>query len=230
MVKYRTVPRNCDACGNQYEARCFALAKGHGRFCSAACFGKTVPARARICRIARNMARLRGPVPTKQGDIVFVPLASTQGMGYAIIDAADAAIVGQYAWRRTIWGYAVTTERSNGVGRCLSMHRLLCQTPSDVDVDHINRVRLDNRRSNLRPAPGSLNSLNSFASRGRVAVRGVWIDDKDRYVVHLRRNGRTVLFRKFDTLQEAESVANAARAELAELPGLLHRPQVGLAG
>jgi hypothetical protein len=81
---------------------------------------------------------------TISGDRAFVPL--TQGK-VAIIDAADAALVGQYNW------CAVFTSRSrcyavNGKSRYL--HRFLMRPPADREVAFINDNPLDNRRSNLQ--------------------------------------------------------------------------------
>lgn len=86
------------------------------------------------------------------GAIAYVPL--TQGRE-AIIDAADASLVGEYNWSfRQAWntGYAYS--------RCGTMHRLLFQVPAGMQVDHINGDGLDNRRSNLRAATPSQNSQN----------------------------------------------------------------------
>lgn len=220
MVKYKTVRRACDHCAVDYDARCFSLAKGMGRFCSVDCSNKATPQRyekLRAGRASKNIARLRGPIATKTGDVFLVPLAGSGGRGYALIDAADRDLVGQYAWKLSVWQYAIATVRANGIARCVSMHRLVADPPADLAVDHINQTRLDNRRCNLRPATVSENGFNSVASWGRVPVKGVWMDQEGRFVTHIRKSGRTVFFRKFDNLADATAAALEARRQLSGL-------------
>lgn len=40
------------------------------------------------------------------------------------------------------------------------MHRLVNKTPDNLETDHINGDRLDNRRKNLRSVTASINQLN----------------------------------------------------------------------
>lgn len=93
-----------------------------------------------------------------EGALAFVPL--TQGKT-AVIDAADVCLVEGFNWRHKA-GYAVTTARSSDGKRCIvRMHRVIAQTPSDFETDHINGDKLDNRRENLRRATRSENMRNT---------------------------------------------------------------------
>lgn len=65
---------------------------------------------------------------------------------FALVDSEDFFLLSQYSWYFRE-GYAVSKIRDKEV----RMHRMVLQeTDPDVIVDHINRNRLDNRRSNLR--------------------------------------------------------------------------------
>ncbi len=67
-------------------------------------------------------------------------------------------------------GYAASRIGSEKV----LIHHLVLPKRKDSFVDHINRNKLDNRRSNLRYASGTLNSLNSgLYSHSTTGVRGV---------------------------------------------------------
>lgn len=68
---------------------------------------------------------------------------------WAVVDYEDALRVAVYRWHRNSNGYAA---RPAGQGRIVLMHRqLLGLSPGDgVEVDHVNRDKLDNRRENLR--------------------------------------------------------------------------------
>jgi hypothetical protein len=92
-----------------------------------------------------------------------VSISLTQGKA-AIIDAADAALVGQYRWYADV-GHATYYARTNirnehGGRRSLKMHRLLMGEPVGMFVDHISGDGLDNRRCNLRVISQAENNRN----------------------------------------------------------------------
>ena len=73
-----------------------------------------------------------------------------------IFDAEDLDIVTQHKWHlMTRSGYA---HSSFGTG--LYMHRFLMQTPKHLHTDHIDRDKLNNRRSNLRKVSRTENQRN----------------------------------------------------------------------
>lgn len=82
----------------------------------------------------------------------------TQGKR-AIVDDEDYDWLSQYKWFYDT-GYAVTKKHIDG-RRKTKMHRLINQTPNGLDTDHINRNRLDNRRSNLRTVTHQQNLYNN---------------------------------------------------------------------
>jgi hypothetical protein len=84
----------------------------------------------------------------------------------ALVDAADYEWLNQWNW----WvneGYAYRqvgqgrTKDSRGQTTGIMMHRLIMDTPAGMDTDHINRNRLDNRRSNLRIVDRAQNNYNT---------------------------------------------------------------------
>jgi hypothetical protein len=90
----------------------------------------------------------------------IIPL--TQGKE-AIVDDEDFEYLNQWKWRYSGGrrpGYAITGESFKKGGR-FRMHRLIVNAPSNIDVDHINGNRLDNRRENLRFCNQSQNLANS---------------------------------------------------------------------
>lgn len=83
---------------------------------------------------------------------------------FATIDDSDYELVSQYKWF-LIKGYAVTQKylgggRKNAKYKTIQMHKLINDTPDGLETDHINRDKLDNRRSNLRSVTKSENMLN----------------------------------------------------------------------
>lgn len=87
-----------------------------------------------------------------------IPLSGKKGQGkFALVDDKDYEVLAQYKWHLSN-GYAV--RRGN---KPTSMHRAIMQPPSDLQVDHINGDRLDNRRCNLRLCTGGQNKRNRHA-------------------------------------------------------------------
>jgi hypothetical protein len=81
--------------------------------------------------------------------------------GEVIVDDQDVAFLEQWSWHRTRDGYAA---RCVWIGeprklKRIWMHREILGLTGSL-CDHINRNKLDNRRSNLRRATFRLNSLN----------------------------------------------------------------------
>lgn len=96
---------------------------------------------------------------------VKVPL--TQGE-FAIVDDCDAEEILSHKWcvliKRTGAMYATRSENGKGI----LMHRaILGVTDRSVDVDHINRNGLDNRRKNLRECSRSQNMANKKKQPGK---------------------------------------------------------------
>lgn len=78
---------------------------------------------------------------------------------YALIDAEDYELVVGHRWWLSTAGYAFAKGAD---GRSVLMHRLLmgCARGDQREVDHHNRNRLDNRRSNLRFCTHAENMAN----------------------------------------------------------------------
>lgn len=157
-----------------------------------------------------------------------IPL--TQGY-VAIIDAADYDELVQLTWYVTFpksgGPYAIRTVlRSDGGSTTEYMHRRLM--PGAAEVDHINGVGLDNRRSNLRNAThaqnlgnrGGLNANNTSGYRGVI-----WDRQKLRWRAEIQVRGRTKFLGRFDTAKEAARARDAASLEyFGEFAGYLNFP------
>lgn len=99
-------------------------------------------------------------VPRNIEETREIPL--TRGL-VALVDAADHEWLSQWKWCADGYGYAIREER----GERIRMHRLLL--PGVETVDHINRNRADNRRSNLRPCNRQEHARNTSKHRRRRA-------------------------------------------------------------
>ncbi len=104
-------------------------------------------------------------------------------------------------------------------GRRYQAHRLawlyvMKQWPVS-DIDHINRVRTDNRICNLREANESQNCQNSDNSRGVSKYRGVaWHKRNKRWISHIQIAGKHIHLGSFDTEEQAFLAYKNARDKL----------------
>ncbi|MEK6881185.1 MAG: HNH endonuclease [Nanoarchaeota archaeon] len=127
--------------------------------------------------------------------------------GYkVIIDEEDYLRVSKEKWYpyfNDIYGPYI----KNGKG--LTLGRFILNPPKNLDVDHINRKPLDNRKSNLRVATRSQNKANvKKYKNNKSGFKGVWLK-KDR--IHRTKmwsastsyKGKTVHFGNFNTPEEA---------------------------
>lgn len=91
-------------------------------------------------------------------------------------------------------------------------------------IDHVNRVRTDNRWVNLRAATGSQNNANAKVHRHNTSgFKGVYFDTRlQKYVAQVRWEGKNHYAGCFDTPQAA---AKARRAKAEELHGQFVRDQ-----
>ena len=116
-----------------------------------------------------------------------------------------SALVGSIAGRVDKEGYiCIKVDQKNYYGHRLAMLWMTGEWPSD-EVDHINRIRSDNRYGNLRNADRRLNALNNNAkgyrwcptSRKWLACLsgkpvGYFVDERDARAAYLRAKRKTM--------------------------------------
>lgn len=115
-------------------------------------------------------------------------------------------------WYRNSNGYVVGIHPITGK-RC-GLHRIIMCPPPGLEVDHLNRNKLDNRRANMRRVTHQQNRQNLAAQRNSsTGVRGV-SPDRKRYRARLHLNGKRVWVGVFDTIDAAGEAVQAARRRL----------------
>lgn len=109
--------------------------------------------------------------------MVEIPLVGSRDE-VAIIDDEDLDLIQGHKWRLHSTGrYAVWITRRSGVRTNVLMHRVILNAPHGLQVDHIDRDGLNNRRANLRLATRVLNNHNR-AGYGRSPFKGVHLDPR----------------------------------------------------
>lgn len=126
---------------------------------------------------------------------------------FTIVDDGDYEWLNQWKWLFTNRCAARATYiTGNGKQTWVHMHRLIMNCPEGMEVDHINRNPLDNRRKNLRIATHQQNSFNhpGFGIRGITKVTNRPL--KKPYCVRLMINGKNLYLGYYATIKEAREV------------------------
>ena len=81
------------------------------------------------------------------------------------------------------------------------------------EVDHIDNNTLNNRIENLRPATRSEQCCNTRLRKDNTSgVKGItWDKARNKWIVSINKNQKTVFRARFDDLELAQLVANEAR-------------------
>lgn len=87
------------------------------------------------------------------------------------------------------------------------MHKEIVDS-GELQVDHIDKNKLNNTKANLRIATNSINQHNAKAkSTSLSGVRGVsWEPSRNKWRSRVVLDGKYIHLGRFDTLEEAEAV------------------------
>ncbi len=126
-----------------------------------------------------------------------------------LVDLEDVQMLLKHRWNYSHTGYAMSTL----IG---CMHTLLLKQPKHLMCDHINRNKLDNRKSNLRPATISQNNQNTgIKSTNTSGYKGVYFRKDTKKWVARVTNGKDIYnLGCFTTPEDAALVYNAKAKEL----------------
>lgn len=120
-----------------------------------------------------------------------------------IFDKSDYKNIYNYCWYINRQGYVIGLNEN---GERVRMHRLLLGiTDLKVQVDHINNIRHDNRRSNLRTCNNAQNNMNrppqSNNTSGKTGV--VWEQRRQKWTSRIKTGGKEKFLGYFDCKEDA---------------------------
>lgn len=183
------------ACGNEILVRACHLLSGNTQSCG--CLRRT-----------RNQSRPHKVQYVFHND--YVECRLTNGISF-LIDLSDYARVCLYGW---------SYNRPRDYVFCNAAHmkqiplsRFLLNCPHDMEVDHINHNRLDNRRCNLRIASKSQNRANrrpgKNSTTGYIGVSYCKQTKKWRASI-VGANGNTTTIGRFASIETAAIARDVA--------------------
>ena len=131
------------------------------------------------------------------------------------VDDTDYEILSKHEWR-LFDGYARRYEVINGAKRVILMHRQILNFPHGYDVDHIDRKKLNNQRSNLRPVTKRQNQYNRLGVSGSTSpYKGVsWFNPGKCWRASICNEGHYEHIGLFATEQDAAAAYNAVAAKI----------------
>ena len=203
MVKNTTVTRACKATDCEIVVSAYGLCKKHqSRYEKYGCYEYKTKYDKRPAVV--------------DGDIAYIPLGFNASKGYATIDKDDKEKADMYNWYLGSDGYVHTKQYKKG--RTKSLHTYLM--PSDgknVQIDHINRDKLDNRRENLRYCTQSDNLKNKGVYRNnRTGFTGVARSSRlvNPYTVQISNDNEQIYLGVYSNKYEAALVYDCAALQL----------------
>lgn len=155
------------------------------------------------------------------GDHVVIRLSRAgKFIGDVLVDKDRVEILKRFRWRVYKKGYVYTTYQRDNVGHCEPIHHFVIGKPvGRLEVDHINRNRLDNRYSNLRAVTKAVNQQNTDRVDRAKAKRAAFVPKKRRkgsgcihfhkasgkYDVSVQRNKQRIRLGLFATKEAGEA-------------------------
>jgi hypothetical protein len=137
---------------------------------------------------------------------------------FVLVDDEDYQYINQWNWTYNPHGggYASRTDRSQPRQKTILMHRELMKAKKGQQVDHINRNRLDNRRSNLRICTPGDNSRNAGKRKDGISkYKGVYKrEDNGYFVAHIQFNQKRLFLGYYTDELNAAYYYNQKATEL----------------
>lgn len=132
--------------------------------------------------------------------------------GETILDEEDLTFVNQWHWWFSKTGYVRRKIYIGGKPKIILLHRILLNAPKDMQVDHINGNRLDNRKSNLRLVTLEQNRMNRGLNKNnKSGYKGVfWYKPLYKWCAYITVNTKRRHLGYFRDKKEAAFAYNKA--------------------
>lgn len=144
--------------------------------------------------------------------MIKVGLTGMYGIGKSALLSDEDKHLASYVWHVHKTGYPKRFDRSTK--RNISMHQDIVRTRQGLEVDHINRDKLDNRRENLRVVSRTINTNNAKLRKDNTSsFRGVsWDKNAKKWAAQISIGGKTYRLSLEDNPEMAYAIFLVARA------------------
>lgn len=140
-------------------------------------------------------------------DCAFVMLGHGR---FALIDKEDVCRVSKHLWKSD--GRYAKRGVGGRAGKALYLHRFILDVKDGMDTDHINHIKIDNRKCNLRSCTTNQNAYNSAGRKSKFSTsrfKGVsWSKDRKKFEVQTTFGGKNIHLGRFDSEVDAARVYN----------------------
>lgn len=142
-------------------------------------------------------------------------LSGEYGVGYTTkneefyFDLEDYDLIKDYCWYKDAHGYI----SSKYDGKRILMHRLLMGTnDANIIIDHVNHIRIDNQKTNLRIVNKSQNAMNHRILRNNTSgVTGVsQRKSNKKWRARITVNNKQIYLGQFNSFEDAVSARKKA--------------------
>ncbi len=148
-----------------------------------------------------------------------IKLGGKYGKGkYALVDNDDFEKFNQYSWYLSTTGYAIRgkwnkIKKQNDI---IHLHKKILITPKNMEVDHINGNRIDNRKNNLRICTHKQNIANQkLQKRSKSGYKGVsYYKNYDKWEAYVCTDNKKYRIGYFSIKKEAALAYNKKAKEL----------------
>jgi hypothetical protein len=135
----------------------------------------------------------------------------TQGK-YTTVDDEDFVSLNKYKWYATKKFKTYYAVRSLKNGSKIQMHRVILNTPENMETDHVDGDGLNNQKNNLRACTHSENQSNkSKYVNNTTGYKGLsWCERNKKWLVRISVNKKRFYLGHFKSKKEASEVYNIA--------------------
>lgn len=148
-----------------------------------------------------------------------IKLNGVLGKGKSVlVDDEDYPILIRYRWNLDTDGYAIS------VGYRYKMHRLIMGVSPSKIIDHVNGIKIDNQKNNLRVVSAWQNCCNSKHKTGSSNYRGVnkANSKKERWEACISSNNKQIHLGTFATPEDAARAYDKKAKELRGIYAVLN--------
>ena len=146
------------------------------------------------------------------GDIAYICLTGTADR--MICDIEDLDKLKRSTWSKNAKGYAKCRKKIDGKIKTVLAHRLIMNAQEGSIVDHINRNRLDNRKSNLRMVDIKANRVHSELRPGNTSGYAGVQRQKNSWVAMITKDGKYGVIGHYETKEDAIKARRKAEMEI----------------